>query len=90
MKNKLKIVLNRPFRAEDLEYLNKSLKEKFEILNSNDFDESEYYDYLPYADIIIGNDIKIDDLKKASSLKLFQNLGAGIDHIDLSAIKKEE
>lgn len=86
----MKLLFLRKFTASDTDYLLKNLADKYDIIIPKKYSDSELCDLIKDADVCIGNSISSKILKKGKKIRLFQNLGAGIDNLNLENFKGKD
>jgi len=83
----MKLLFLRPFSKSDTNYLTTNLSNKYEIILPKKYSQEELESLIGDVDVCIGNELSDSLLKKGVNIKLFQNLGAGVDKLDLSSFK---
>ena len=83
----MKLLFLYPFNKKDLKYLLNNLDQKYEIIIPDNYSDNELEKFIIDAEVLLGNRISKTLIDKAKKLKLFQNIGAGVDRIDLSLFK---
>lgn len=84
----MKLLFLRPFSNSDTRFLVNGLSEDYDVIVPDDYSEGNLLRLIENVDVCVGNNVSDTLLSNGKEVKVFQVLGAGVNHLDLDLFSR--